>query len=181
MLNEMTGRDPSSTGSKNFVQTEYGMGYVMSGKGPYDPNGNLLSIAMRIAAAIEETDPNYRANSFKIGQTTSPTYWLRSHGLDNATIQANLKSSVQFRATIDAKIAKHQRFVVDVYEFKSVEIAEQLQAAADSQGMTDKTAILAMRYENTFCIIGTRTYLDGGETHETNDSLKRFEANLSPP
>ena len=174
MLNEMTARDPSSTKSKNFVETEYGIGYVRSDKGPYDPNGNLLLIAMRVAAAIEETDSNYRANSFKIGQTTSPTYWLHSHGLGNATIQADLKSAVQFCATIDRKLAQYQRFVVDVYEFKSGEIVEQLQAAADSQEMINKTAILAISHQNTFCIIGTKTYLDGGETHETSDSLERF-------
>ena len=173
ILNKMTVRDPE-TKSSNFVETEYGIGYASSGKGPYDPNGNLLLIAMRVAAAIEETDPNYRANSFKIGQTTSPTYWLHSHGLDNATIQANLKSAVQFRATLDPKLAQYQRFVVDVYEFKSSEIVEQLQAAADSQEMTNKTAILAISHQNAFCIIGTKTYLVGGETHETSDSLERF-------
>lgn len=179
MLNEMTGRDPSSTGSKNFVETEYGIGYVMSGKGPYDSKGNLLSVAMRVAAAIEETDSNYRANSFKIGQKAKPTYWLRSHGLDSRAIQESLKSAVQFHATIDSKIAKHQRFVVDVYKFESPEIVEQLQAVAEAQGIVDKTAILAVSRENIFCIIGTRTYLAGGDTHESNQSLKRFLPSLN--
>ena len=174
MLKEMTGCDPSSTKSKNFVQTEFGIGYVRSGRGPYDPNGDLLSTAMRIANAIEETDPSYQANSFKIGQKTSPTYWLPSHNLDSTSIENDLKSAVQFQATIDRKIAKNQRFVIDVYEFKSADMVEQLQVAADEEGMVDKTAILAVSHENIFCIIGSRTYLAGGETHETNAALKRF-------
>ena len=174
MLKEMTGRDPSSTKSKNFVETEYGIGYVRSGRGPYDQNGDLLSTAMRIANAIEETDPGYRANSFKIGQKTKPTYWFHSHDLDNAAIQNELKSAVQFRATIDPKVAKNQRFVIDVYEFKSTEIVERLQAVANEQEMVDRTAILAVSHENIVCIIGTRTDLADGETNESNQSLKRF-------
>ena len=174
MLKEMSGRDPSSTKSKNFVQTEFGIGYVRSGRGPYDSNGDLLSTAMKIAAAIEETDPNYRANSFKIGQKTRPNYWLHSQDLDSTPIENDLKSAVQFRASIDPKIAKNQRFVIDVYEFKSADIVKQLQAAADSQFMVDKTATLAVSHENIFCIIGSRTYLAGGETHESNETLVRF-------
>ena len=81
---------------------------------------------------------------------------------------------MQFRATIDPKIAKHQRFVIDVYEFKSVEIVKQLQAAADSQETTENTAILAVSHEYLFCIVGTRTYLARGGTYETHKSLNRY-------
>ena len=85
MMKEMTQRDPSGTRSKNFVETDQGIGYVRFGQGPYDTTGDLLSTSMGIARAIEEIDPNYHARSFEIGQTTSPTYWLRSADLDSAS------------------------------------------------------------------------------------------------
>ena len=94
MLNEMVVRDPSSTSSKNFIETDCGIGYVQSGDSPYDRNGNLLSIAMKLARSIEEVDSNYRVVLFKIGLNTKPTFWLESHGLDFQAIQEGLNLSL---------------------------------------------------------------------------------------
>ena len=129
---------------------------------------------MRIARVIEEVDPNYKANFFEIASDTSPTYWLRSAKLNAPSIAEKVICAVQFRATIDPKIAKHQRFVVDLYELDAIENVKQLQLVANTQGTLNKEAILAVSHDTIFCIIGTRTYLSGGATHETTETLKRF-------
>ena len=168
---------PSSTTSINFVETVDGVGYVSSSDGPYDPASDLLLVSMEIAAAIEVTDPDYRARPFTIGQETSPTYWLSSHDLDVATIEKDVVSAVQFRATIAPDKAKYQTFVVDIYEFNTADTVKRLQAVADTQAI-DESAILAVSHENIFCIIGTRTHLMGGKTYETNKSLQRFRPKI---
>ena len=177
MMRDVASRQPSPVRSNMFVETGHGIGYIRSDNGPYDPMGNLLSVSMEIARAIETVDPNYRARSFKIGQETSPTYWLQQADLD-AEANNEIASAVQFQARIDPEIAKHQRFVVDLYRFNKPDVVDWLQAAADSQPSKNRTAILAVSHGDIFCIIGTRTYIKGGDTHESNETLKRFENKL---
>lgn len=174
-MKAMVGPQQSTLGLNNFVETEFGLGYVDIDDGPYDRGGNLLSLAMKLAAKMEKIDPYYQANSFKIGSSRSPKYWFRSAVLDAQTLKKEVKSAVQFRAKIDPSIAECQRFIVDVYELKSAETVKRLQAAADAQGSVNNTAILAVGRGTLFCVIGSRTFITNGTTHESNDSLLRFQ------
>ena len=41
LMKEMVGRDPSGTKSRNFVETEFGIGYVATGDGPFNSSKRL--------------------------------------------------------------------------------------------------------------------------------------------
>lgn len=181
-LEEQHARVSNHSIAKNLVRTRAGIGFVRHGKGPFVKGTGLLDKALRVARAIEEVDFNHKPGSFVIGQEATPTYWLSESERKRLGPTDEALQAVQFRAK-SSYFDTYQRFVVDIFEFDLASTANQFQSIIDQHKPVDKQAIgneavIAVRFENTICIIGSKTFLHKGRTYETQESLGRFKAGI---
>lgn len=167
-LEEIRTRNSNRSISKNLIRTAAGIGYVQSDGGPFVRGAGLLETSMRVAMAIEEVDPNYHVHWFTIGSKSRP---MR----ESIAAVGEVLGAVTFRARIDQSLAKHQSFTVNIFELSNSIMASQIQSIFDQDESLNIWVVAVFSFENKICVINTRSYLKGGVTYETKESLSRFQ------
>jgi hypothetical protein len=177
----VSGFSKRSRGDKNLrswgyeeIETDEGIGLIQGGFAGCKPTYNLVTIATEIADHFA-TD-RYRPSSIEFGGMM-PRVWLESR--DNKALEKALRA---FRtgATIEADLRRtrgvktgSQHFVAFLEEMQAEAAAQQLLEIARKKKPTSfsKVELAAGRL---FCLIVARSWWQGVESYETQESLARF-------
>lgn len=158
------------------VKTKFGLGYVRWGFCKYNPETDLLDIAIKIATMID--NDNYNTTSIQIG-TDLPDVWLKSE--DSEGLETALKD-ITGGLTISAQLEKQhhsdaasQQFTVFIIELRHSESAKLLSYLAQAK-QPDDFCMLGTRVDRLFCLLITRSFVMGVSSFESGDSLLRFQS-----
>ena len=130
MANRSSGNDwLENSWGRMIVNTSFGIGVVNKGKAAYSPRSDLLSISMRVASALEESDEKYSVESFTIASRFGPGHWMTANP-EIKRLKSKHNGAVRIRAKVAASIAQNEVFTIDVIEMQNAETANAMQDAA---------------------------------------------------
>ncbi|MBN1556308.1 MAG: hypothetical protein JXA11_16325 [Phycisphaerae bacterium] len=156
------------------VNTEYGAGFVSSGFQKYNPELDLLGIAMKIASAVEKD--SYFVESIELA-TDLPSCWLEAP--ENENLQQTLHK-IRGAATVTCRLEEDkypepwkQQFTLFVAEMDSEESAQILLEMSRKMKPKDYS-MLGFSGGKLFALLITRSTMVGVDSFETEESIRRF-------
>ncbi len=179
LITGFAGRDSASQSLRDSwgyfeVNTEYGAGFVGWGFKKYNPELDLLSIAMKIASAIEKD--SYFVESIELA-TDLPSVWLEAP--ENKDLQQTLQK-ITGGATVDCRLeydkhpdAGNQQFTLFMVELDSSESAQTLIEMSRKKKPKDYS-MFGFSGGKLFALLIARSVRIGIESFETGESLGRF-------
>lgn len=156
------------------VQTDDGVGFIGWGFNKYNPTIDLKSTIIDISEFV--ASDSYQPSQIEVA-TELPDVWLGSR--DNATSRRIL-SSICAGASVSASLRpdKHadhdsQQFTVFLVETANESNAQALYHLAQANKSPNHCK-LALARSRLFCLVVARSFVDGVDAYETNESLTRF-------
>jgi hypothetical protein len=161
------------------VETDAGIGFAEARFERFDPESNLVEMAMGIAKIVEE-DSLYRSSDLEIAAKI-PATWLRDQkGERLDSILSEIAGCVIVRGDMDrSKHAdvKDQSFLIFTMETKDGEDAQKLLHMAQSKSPKGFSR-LGVCQGKLFSLVIGRSYVKGVAAVEDEASLSRFEGPL---
>lgn len=171
-------RDLRTSWGYDEVQTDDGIGFINWGFSKYNPTIDMTSTIIEISKLV--SSDSYQPSHIEVA-TELPDVWLGSR--DNASLQRIL-SSIRAGSTVSASLRpdKHsehrsQQFTIFLVETISDSDAQTLYQFAQ-ENKSPSHSKLAMAKSRLFCLVVARSFVDGVDSFETNESLTRFSAGL---
>lgn len=162
----------------NEVQTNDGVGFIGWGFADYDPSIDLKSTIIDISQLI--ASDNYQPSQIEVA-TELPVVWLA--GQDSST-RKRVFSGIRGAATVSSRLhpekhAEHnsQQFTVFLVETANESDAQTLFQMAEAS-KSARHCKLALARSRLFCLVVARSFVDGVDAYETNESLTRFSDGL---
>ena len=172
------GRDLRKSWGYDEIQTDDGIGFIGWGFQDYNPTLDLASTIIDISKFV--ASDHYYPSLIQVA-TTLPDVWLG--GRDDATTQRAL-SSVGAAATLSASLhpdkhAKHasQQFSVFLVEAANESDSQSLYQLVEANKSSHHCKIAIAR-SRLFCLVVARSFVQGDDAYETNESLNRFSLSL---
>jgi hypothetical protein len=179
LISGFVGRDSASQNLRESwgyyeVNTKYGAGFVSWGFEEYNPELDLLSIAMEIASAIEKD--SYFVETIELA-TDLPSVWLEAP--ENKNLQQTLQKIIG-GATVTCRLeddkhpeAGNQQFTLFITELDSKESAQTL-IEMSKKKKPQNYSMLGFSGGRLFVLLIARSVMVGVESFETRESLERF-------
>lgn len=159
------------------VKTTYGIGLIGWGFAEYEPTTNLAKVAVEIRQLISQD--KYYPDSIKIASTIPPV-WLGG-GVDEEINK--VLTSVRGGASVSGSLRPSEHVAHNSQQF-SVFLVETADPA-DVQILLKASKVkvpghckLGVAEGNLFCLIVARSFVQGDEAFETDESLKRFSGDF---
>jgi len=156
------------------VQTNDGIGFIGWGFDDYNPSIDLKPTIIDISQLI--ASDNYQPSQIEVA-TELPDVWL---GGQDSPASKRAFSGIQGGATVSASLhpekhAEHysQQFTVFLVETANESDAQTLYEVAAANKSTNHCR-LALARSRLFCLVVARSFVDGVDAYETNESLMRF-------
>jgi len=172
-------RDLRTSWGYDEVQTDDGAGFIGWGFNDYNPTIDLKSTIIDISELV--ASDSYQPSQVEVA-TELPDVWLG--GRDRAASQRIL-SSIRAGATVSASLrpgkhAEHdsQQFTVFLVETANESDAQTLCQSAQANKSPNHCK-LALARSRIFCLVVARSFVDGVDAYETDESLIRFSASLN--
>jgi hypothetical protein len=161
------------------VKTDDGVGFIGWGFNEYNPTIDLKATIIDISRLI--ASDSYQPSRIEVAAEL-PDVWL---GAQHSPAGQRILSSIRAGAMVSASLrpdehANHnsQQFTVFLVETANESDAKSLYKLAENN-KSPHYCKLALSRSGLFCIVVARSFVDGVEAYETNDSLKRFSDGLS--
>ena len=171
-------RDLRKSWGYDEVQTDQGVGFIGWGFCGYNPTIDLKSTIIDISMLV--ASDSYQPSQIEVA-TELPDVWL---GGGDETSRQRVISSIRAVATVSASLrpdkhAEHssQQFTVFLVEAVSDSDAQTLYQLAEANKSPNHCK-LALARSRLCCLIVARSFVDGVDSYETNESLTRFSNGL---
>lgn len=171
-------RDIRTSWGYDEVQTDDGAGFIGWGFNDYNPTIDLKSTIIDISELV--ASDSYQPSQVEVA-TELPDVWLG--GRQSAASQRIL-SSIRAGATVSASLRpdKHadhdsQQFTVFLVETANELDAQTLYQSAQANKSPNHCKF-ALARSRLFCLVVARSFVDGVDSYETNESLTRFSDGL---
>lgn len=157
------------------VKTEFGLGFARWGFMRFEPDLDLLDVALKIAAIIDAD--SYKTESIELASEL-PEVWLTTKNPKPLRAALNkIKGGVTISATLCAEKSpdsSSQQFTVFIVELATQESAQQLLEISKFK-KPESFCMLAAAVDRLFCLVVARSFVGGVASFEKGDSLKRFK------
>lgn len=172
-------RDLRTSWGYDEVQTDDGAGFIGWGFNEYNPTIDLKSTIIDVSQLV--ASDSYQPSQIEVA-TELPDVWL---GGQQSPESQRILSSIRAGAMVSASLrpeehAEHdsQQFTVFLVETASESDAQTLYKMAEGK-RSPHHCKLALSRSRLFCLVVARSFVDGVDPYETNDSLNRFSDGLA--
>jgi len=161
------------------IATPSGVGIITRGFSPYNPSGDMTSLAVTLAGMI--AGDQYEPSSVCIASKL-PAIWFRTD--DETGLQALLRHvraglSIEGRLRPEYRpVHEMQTLLIFLIEVEDASTAEQLMRIASTHPPREEARI-AIREAQLFCMLIGQAVMGEAEPFETSESLGRFRDPLS--
>jgi hypothetical protein len=172
-------RDLRESWGYDEVQTNDGVGFIGWGFADYNPSIDLKSTIIDISELV--ASDSYQPSQIEVAAEL-PDVWL---GGQDSPARKHAFSGIRAGATVSASLhpGKHadhdsQQFTVFLVETANESHAQSLYEIAEANKSATHCKLALVRSQ-LFCLVVARSFVDGVDAYETNESLRRFSDGLA--
>lgn len=160
------------------VQSADGPGFIGCGFENYNPTIDLKSVIIDISEIV--ASDTYQPSEIEVA-TELPEFWLGGRkGAASQRILSSIRAGASLSASLRPdKHADHdsQQFSVFLVEAANESDAQTLYQTAQANKSPNHSK-LALARSRLFCLVVARSFVQGVDAYETNESLTRFSKGL---
>ncbi len=159
-------------------ESKDGIGFVGRDYEPYAPDYDLIQIAIQIRQFFEQD--KYTAGRVEYA-TTLPPVWLSSD--DDVALDTAI-NSITGGATIGAGLRPEEHPSHEYQQFTAflVEVSDEQQGATllelSRSSRRTRHSMIGVLAGRLFCLLVARSFVQGTDSFETDESIQRFESGL---
>lgn len=170
-------RDLRTSWGYDEVQTDDGAGFIGWGFNDYKPTLDLKSAIIDISELV--ASDSYQPSEVEVA-TELPDVWLGGRKMATERILSSIRAGATVSASLRPdKHADHdsQQFTVFLVETANESDAQALYQSAHAAKSPNHCKLALVR-SRLFCLVVARSFVDGVDGYETNESLTRFSDGL---